>query len=144
MSIVPASDTEQRIHAYGKEIFARLDRRAPMVFSPAWVDDLLMQASMSDEAVKIQLFRFIDALPNLRDSSDVSGHLREYMSEAAPHLPWWGKLGVKMIPRNGLGGKVVAWAADTNAKRMARRFIAGSNVPEAIVAIQKLRERSLA
>lgn len=139
-----ASDTEQRIRAYGKEIFARLDRRGPMVFSPAWLDDQLMQASMSDEAVKIQLFRFIDALPNLRDPAEVSGHLREYMSEAAPHLPWWGKLGVKMIPRNGVGSKVVAWAADTNSKRMARRFIAGSNVPEAIAAIQKLRKRSLA
>lgn len=144
MATVAPLELENRIRAYGLEIFARLDRRGPMVFSPAWIDDLLMQASMSDEAVKIQLFRFIDALPNLRDAGEVSGHLREYLGEAAHQLPWWGKLGVRMIPRNGLGGKAVAWAADTNAKRMARRFIAGSNVPEAISAIQKLRKRSLA
>jgi RHH-type proline utilization regulon transcriptional repressor/proline dehydrogenase/delta 1-pyrroline-5-carboxylate dehydrogenase len=138
------ADREARIRAYGKEIFARLDRRGPAVFTPGWVDDLLMKASMADEAVKVQLFRFIDALPNLRDPEEISGHLREYLSAAGPGLPWWGRLGVKFMPRNGVGGKALAWAADRNARRMAHRFIAGSTVPEAIEAVAKLRRRKLA
>lgn len=144
MSTAVMHDREARARAYGKEIFARLDRRGPMVFSPAWVDDLLMNASMADEAVKIQLFRFIDALPNLRDAGEVSGHLHEYLSAAGPALPWWARWSLKVMPRDGAGGRLLAAAADRNAKRMARRFIAGSNVPEAIDAVGKLRKRRLA
>ena len=75
-------DREERTRAYGQDLFARLDRRGPMVFSPAWLDDQLMQWSMSDPAVKVQMFRFIDALPNLRTSSEISQHLKEYFAEA--------------------------------------------------------------
>ena len=64
--------TEERIRAYGQEIFARLDRRAPVVFSPAWLDDRLMEWSMGDPAIKVQLFRFIDALPNLKSTEEIS------------------------------------------------------------------------
>lgn len=139
-----AADREARIREYGREIFARLDRRGPMVLSPRWLDDQLMNLTMADEAVKVQLFRFIDALPNLRDAAEVSGHLREYLSVASDHLPRWARWGVNRIPESGVGSRLVAWAADTNAKRMARRFIAGTNVPEAIRAVGELRRRSLA
>src|SRR3954468_8915215 len=127
-------DRDARARAYGKEIFARIDRRGPTVFSTAWLDEQLMNLSMADENVKVQLFRFIDALPNLRDSDEVSGHLREYLGAAGPNLPAWARWGVNMIPRNGVGGKMLAWAAQRNARRMARRFIAGTTVPEAIDA----------
>src|SRR5207237_965115 len=79
MSGSRGDDREERTRAYGQDLFARLDRRGPMVFSPAWLDDQLMQWSMSDPAVKVQMFRFIDALPNLRTSSEISQHLKEYL-----------------------------------------------------------------
>src|SRR5437763_953153 len=78
----PTADLDQRTRAYGEEIFARLDRRGPTVFTPAWLDDQLMQWSMGDGAVKVQLFRFIDALPNLKTPEEVSRHLKEYFAEA--------------------------------------------------------------
>src|SRR5436305_3009727 len=137
------SEHETRTRAYGHEIFARLDRGAPTVFSLGWLDDLLMQWSMGEEAVKVQLFRFIDALPNLRDPADVSRHLREYFLEAGNHVAPWVRRGVGLLPENGVGGRLLAWAADRNAKRMARRFIAGSTVDEALVAIAAMRRRSL-
>ena len=49
--------------AYGREIFARVDRQGPPAFTPAWVDELLMDWTMSDEPLKVQLFRFVDVLP---------------------------------------------------------------------------------
>src|SRR5438128_2984204 len=87
--------------------------------------------------------RFIDALPNLRTSSEISQHLKEYFAEAGPAIPAWIRRTVGWLPENGAGGKLLAWAADVNAKRMARRFIAGSNVPEALNAIAALRRKSL-
>ena len=83
------SAVEDRTRAYGRDIFARLDRRGPIPFSPAWLDDRLMALTMGDEAVKVQLFRFIDALPNLKTSDEVAAHLREYFEEAGPSLPAW-------------------------------------------------------
>jgi RHH-type proline utilization regulon transcriptional repressor/proline dehydrogenase/delta 1-pyrroline-5-carboxylate dehydrogenase len=144
MTIATApTSREERTRAYGREIFARLDRRGPLVFSPAWLDDQLMQWSMGDEAVKVQLFRFIDALPNLKSSEEVSQHLKEYFSEAGGHLPPWIRRAVGWLPRDGAGGRLLAWAADRNAKRMARRFIAGSTVEEALETIAAMRRRSL-
>ncbi|MFL5327715.1 MAG: L-glutamate gamma-semialdehyde dehydrogenase [Gemmataceae bacterium] len=137
-------DRDARALAYGREIFARLDRRGPTIFSTAWLDEQLMNLSMADENVKVQLFRFIDALPNLRDSDEVSGHLREYLGAAGPHLPAWARFGVKMLPRGGMAGRALAWTAQRSAKRMARRFIAGTTVPEAIDAVAALRKRTLA
>ncbi|HEY1381416.1 MAG TPA: proline dehydrogenase family protein, partial [Gemmataceae bacterium] len=139
-----ASAVEDRTRAYGRDIFARLDRRGPIPFTPAWLDDRFMQMTMGDAAVKVQLFRFIDALPNLKSSEEIATHLREYFEEAGPHLPPWLRRAAGWLPRDGAGGRVLAWAADRNARRMAHRFIAGSTVAEALDAIAAMRRRSLA
>src|SRR5215813_13403455 len=73
---------EERIHAYGREIFARIDRHGPLPFTPSWFDDRLMNLTMREEALKVQLFRFIDTLPLLRDPNAVADHLREYLEAA--------------------------------------------------------------
>ena len=77
-----ARELDRLTRTYGEELFARIDTRGPMQLSPTWFDDRLMEWSMADEAVKVQLFRFIDALPLLRSPADISRHLREYFGEA--------------------------------------------------------------
>jgi RHH-type proline utilization regulon transcriptional repressor/proline dehydrogenase/delta 1-pyrroline-5-carboxylate dehydrogenase len=135
---------EQLTHAYGREIFARLDGARVMPFSPAWWDQRLMEWSMGDEAVKVQLFRFIDVLPLLEGSEAVNRHLHEYFSEAADRLPPWLQMAVRHMPSNGWAGKILARTARWNAERLARRFIAGADAAEALGAIRALRERDLA
>jgi RHH-type proline utilization regulon transcriptional repressor/proline dehydrogenase/delta 1-pyrroline-5-carboxylate dehydrogenase len=138
-----ASAVEDRTRAYGRDIFARLDRRGPIPFTPSWLDDRLMQLTMGDEAVKVQLFRFIDALPNLKTSDEIATHLREYFQESGPHLPPWMRKAVTWLPRDGVAGRALAWAANHNARRMAHRFIAGSTVAEALKTIAAMRRRPL-
>jgi len=135
---------EQLTHAYGREIFARLDSTRVMPFSPAWWDQRLMEWTMGDEAVKVQLFRFIDVLPLLDGSEAVNRHLHEYFSEAADRLPPWLQVAVRHMPSNGWAGNVLARTARWNAERLARRFIAGADAAEALGAIRALRERNLA
>src|SRR5260370_23908621 len=60
-----ATDLEALTQDYGREIFARVGRQGPFLFSPAWWDERLMQWTMGDPAIKVQLFRFIHALPLL-------------------------------------------------------------------------------
>jgi RHH-type proline utilization regulon transcriptional repressor/proline dehydrogenase/delta 1-pyrroline-5-carboxylate dehydrogenase len=114
------------------------------LFTPRWWDDRLMSWGMGDEAVKVQLFRFVDVLPMLRSSPDaIVRHLREYFAEAEG-VPGWLRLALRLLPRRGLLGRLLARAANYSAERLARRFIAGSNVEEALNAIARLRRRSLA
>ncbi len=138
------SAIDTRTQAYGREIFARLDRQGPVLFTRPWLEDRLMGLGMHDPALKVQLFRFVDTLPYLKQPDEVSRHLREYLNEAGEELPRWVRWGSTLIPNGGLLGKGLAWQARSNAERMARKFIAGSNVAEAVEAVRTMRNRRLA
>jgi RHH-type proline utilization regulon transcriptional repressor/proline dehydrogenase/delta 1-pyrroline-5-carboxylate dehydrogenase len=135
---------DARTKEFGREIFARLDRQGPVLFTRPWLEDRLMGLGMQDPALKVQLFRFVDTLPYLKEPGEVTRHLREYLGEAGGDLPWWARWGRRLIPRGGPLGRVLAWQARTNAERMARKFIAGSHVAEAVEAVRAMRHRRLA
>ena len=141
---MPPDTLEPRVQAIGREIFGRIDRGGPILFTRGWWDDKLMGLTMGNEALKVQLFRFVDTLPYLTDPKEVGRHLREYLTEAKQSLPWWVKAGIGLIPEGGLAGKLLAKSAKSNAEAMARKFIAGSNVQEAIDAVMEMRGKSLA
>ena len=50
---------------------------------------------MKDPAFKVQLFRFVDVFPMLRDSRQVHEYLTECLSEPGVRLPGWMDLGLK-------------------------------------------------
>ena len=137
--------SESRAQSYGREIFARLDRSGPTPLTKPWLDERMMGLTMGHEALKVQLFRFVDTLPYLiADPKELARHLREYLGEAGTNLPGWVRAGVRLLPDGGLGGKALAAAARHNATGMARKFIAGSNVAEAIQAVRAMRSENLA
>jgi RHH-type proline utilization regulon transcriptional repressor/proline dehydrogenase/delta 1-pyrroline-5-carboxylate dehydrogenase len=138
------ADVESLTRSYGREIFARLHRGGVIPFGPSWWDERLMEWSMGDEAVKIQLFRFVDVLPLLHSPETITRHLREYFGEARENLPGWLTLGLRWLPSHGLLGRLLAKTAYRSAERLARKFIAGTNLTEALHAIARLRRRSLA
>ncbi len=138
------AELERLTRAYGQELFARVDRQGALLFSPGWWDERLMDWTMDDPAVKVQLFRFIDVLPQLGAAPAVARHLREYFEEAEESLPAWARLGLHVVPARGLPARMLAGLARTSARRLARRFIAGSNLHEALRAIAELRRRRLA
>ena len=137
-------DIETLTARYGRDIFDRLPRTGPTLFTPSWFDERLMEWSMGDEAVKTQLFRFVDVLPLLRTPAAISRHLREYFGETHARLPGWLTLALRLLPDSGLLGRLMSWTAHRSAERLARKFIAGSNLEEALVAIAGMRRRHLA
>jgi RHH-type proline utilization regulon transcriptional repressor/proline dehydrogenase/delta 1-pyrroline-5-carboxylate dehydrogenase len=143
MAITAETEVEELTRSYGREIFARLDESGPVPFSPSWLDERLMEWSMGDEAVKLQLFRFVDVLPLLNSPASISRHLREYFGEAKG-LPRWMTRGLRWLPSRGVMGGLLSFAAHRSAERLARRFIAGSNLEEVLAAIARMRKRSLA
>src|SRR5260370_22766294 len=137
------AELERLTRAYGQELFARVDRRGPLLLGPRWWDERLMDWTMDDPAVKVQLFRFIDVLPQLADPPSVARHLREYFEQARQGLPACARLGLRLLPARGRAAQMLAGVARTSARRLARRFIAGSNLGEALRGIAGLRNRRL-
>src|SRR5437868_5269304 len=138
------NDLESLTRDYGREIFGRIPMGGPFPFGATWWDERLMEWTMADEAVKVQLFRFIDVLPMLRESGEIGRHLREYFGEVNGRLSGWMRLGLWLLPQRGRVTSVVAALAHRSAERLARRFIAGTNVPEALQTVAELRRRNLA
>ena len=137
---------ETRTLEIGRDLFARARevqaQQAPSIQSN--LDQWLMQEGMKDEAVKAQLFRFVDVLAVLNSPAAVNRHLKEYLAIAGSHLSAWQKAAVRFMPLAGPFGAAQATFARFSAERMARRFIAASDLPGAVKAVNELRLQGLA
>jgi RHH-type proline utilization regulon transcriptional repressor/proline dehydrogenase/delta 1-pyrroline-5-carboxylate dehydrogenase len=138
-----AEALEQRTRQIGRELFDRIGH-GPKPWQRAWWDDRLMNWTLNDPQVRVQLFRFIDALPALRSADSVRRHLSEYLAEAGEHVPWWLRLAVALAPDGSDREALLAWSARTAAAVMARKFIAGATPDQATRTVLGLRGKSLA
>lgn len=134
---------DRRARDLGRELFDRIGR-GPSVWRRAWWDDRFMSLTMSDPLVKVQLFRFIDALPALESADSIRSHLAAYLHEAGTHVPWWRSLGLKLAPEGSPQAGWLALAARTAATHMAGRFIAGETPQAALRNVLRLRGDNLA
>src|SRR5437764_8600158 len=93
---------ERRTREIGRALFDRIGR-GPSPWQRSWWDDRLMALTMGDPTTKVQLFRFIDALPTLKSAGAVSRHLAEYLGEAGDGVPALVRLPLALIPDGALG-----------------------------------------
>ena len=111
-----AEAIERKTRQVGRELFERIGR-GPSPWQGAWWDDRLMSWSLSDPQVRVQLFRFIDALPSLRTAASVRRHLAEYLAEAGGNVPWWLRMAVALAPAGSDRETLLAWSARSAARR---------------------------
>ncbi|MEW4566271.1 proline dehydrogenase family protein [Tautonia sp. JC769] len=141
---VPGSRAvEERTREIGRTLFRQIGR-GPSPFDRSWWDDQLMGLTMEDPEVKVQLFRFIDALPTLVEPASVRRHLNEYLEEAGDRVPSLMSIPLSMAPTGPVGDKMLARMARAAATRMARRFITGSTPEEAFRSVLNLRRKGVA
>src|ERR1700677_2162521 len=135
---------EAETQAVGRDLLANLERRSPSIFERRWWDDRILSWAMTDESVKVQMFRFVDVLPMLHNHEAITCHLQEYFDEVRTHLPWAVRLGLEISQPNTVLGKALALNARRNAMRMSQRFIAGAKVEEVLQAVARLRKQGFA
>ena len=136
-------DVEGRVRAIGRDLFRGIGR-GPGFWQRGWWDDRLMAMTMNDHATKVQLFRFIDALPTLVRPASTRRHLIEYLDEAGPGVPKLVAAPLALAPSGPLGDRLLADIARFAATTMAKRFIAGSTPDEAFATVKSLRRKGLA
>ncbi len=137
-----AATVEREALEIGRNLFAEVGR-GPSIRERGWWDDRVMDLTMGDPEIKVQLFRFIDALPSLATAEDVGGrgpgghrqnlpsdrtHRRQ--SDAQDHEP-------------GDPARHLAEVFAEVATHMARKFIASSTPLEAFESVKNLRRRGV-
>ncbi len=142
---IPAADDprEHRAREVGRALFERVGR-GPSPVDRGWWDDRMMGLTLGDPTVKVQLFRFVDAMPTLAGPEAIRRHLAEYLDEAGDRVPWWLRAAVALAPAGSRRARALAAAAKAGATHMARRFIAGATPDEALRTVLVLRRRRIA
>lgn len=138
-----ADAIERRTQEIGREIFAGIDTRGPSIIRREWWDNWVMDWSMTDERLKVQLFRFIDVLPMLHTPDAVAAQIQAYFNDDDVPLPRLAKLGAKFAKPGKWLGRFAANLVKNNTARLARRFIAGTTPDEVIRSVESLREQNM-
>ncbi len=139
------ADREARIRRAGIALFEAA-ARAPRGLSRHDVDMRLMEWAMRDERFKVQLFHFVDVLPMLPDYDALLDHLVEYLGAEGVRFPLLeavGARGLRTAAANRVAGPVLAALTRAQITGMARNFIAGANIVEAVAVIRRLRARGM-
>ena len=135
------STLDQRIIIRGKEFFESIKGEAPSIFNKGWWMGRVMDWSMHNEAFKVQLFRFIDVLPYLNTSESLTRHIREYFAADDQDVPAVMKWGARTAGIAGrLTGAIMNMLIRSNLEGMARQFIIGENIKDALKTIKKIRK----
>ena len=137
-------EIENRTQELGKFLWNQLERRRPSVLDSRWWEDKLLNQITNNESIKAQLFRFVDVLPMLKSHTSVNQHLHEYFEEVRAHLPWAIKLGLDFSDHNPVLSRVLSYSARANTRRMATKFIAGSNSEEVLQTVKRIRDQGFA
>ena len=124
----------------GQEVFRRMESQSTSIFNKDWWYGRIMDWSMKNESFKTQMFRFVDVLPYLSSSEEVSRHLKEYFAEGG-EIPSIFNVGMGL---GSLAPGLMASAVRKNVTQMAKMFIVGEDGHEAFPVLTKNRKMGLA
>ncbi len=125
----------------GEKIFSSMESEGGSIFNKDWWYGKIMDWSMKNESFKTQMFRFVDVLPSLQSSSEVSRHMKEYFSEGGEDIPSIFNMGLGL---GSLAPGLMAGAVKKNVTEMARMFITGESGEDALSVLKKARKNKIA
>ena len=100
----------------------------------------LMDWAMQDEAFKVQIFRFVDCFPTLKDNDSVYEHLTDYLAQPGVTPPPFVATALKA---GGLMKGVVTKTMSTQITSMASKFICGTDAASSLPALRKIWDSGL-
>ncbi len=131
------SDIEPAVLRIGEDLASLSAHRTPILFERRWWSQAAINLAVQDPAFKTQLFRFIDMLPSIADDERVVAFADEYFGDQSAQafgLRW----GLKALAVTGLGARLSGHAIRSQVEQMARNFIAGSSVTDALPTLAEL------
>ncbi|MGF1492601.1 MAG: L-glutamate gamma-semialdehyde dehydrogenase [Microcoleaceae cyanobacterium] len=107
-------------------------------------DDKLLDWTMGNPGLRVQMFRFIDCMPALRSKPEIAAHLQEYLTTEEVELPEALKKLLNFANPDSMPGKLAATTVAPAVETLAHKYIAGDTIPEVIKTLEKLRKDKLA
>ncbi|MEO1132381.1 MAG: proline dehydrogenase family protein, partial [Cyanobacteria bacterium J06639_1] len=107
-------------------------------------DDRLLAWAMENPGLRVQLFRLIDCLPALHDKTDIARHLQDYLSAPGVELPGALKSLLEFPQPDSVPGQLAATTLTKAVETLARKYISGETLPQALKTLQQLRQHKQA
>ncbi len=123
------SGLEPQTFAFGTEMLKRARAHKSGLLSSAFYSDALMNWSMKDPNFKVQMFRFVDAFPVLKNTDDVYDHLNDYLSQPGVTVP--GVIATALAAGK-LAKGIAVGTIRKQIEGMAGKFIAGADAASAL------------
>jgi RHH-type transcriptional regulator, proline utilization regulon repressor / proline dehydrogenase / delta 1-pyrroline-5-carboxylate dehydrogenase len=144
MGLRMSSDIESRIRKTGYHLYDLMEQESGSIFSKQYWAGKLFEWCMHNEAFKVQMFRFIDVFPYLKDTDSIISHIQQYFSDPALNFSSSVNWGIKYVSPSWMTSGIIARGIARNIGRVARQFIAGSSPEDALPVLEKLRSKGLA
>ena len=135
---------EKDIRQVGEQIFAAMKGQTPSVFNKDWWSGKVMDLSMKDDAFKIEMFRFVDVFPTLKNSVQVAEHIQEYFCRPEQDFPAMFQFGLSRVAPDGIIARKAAGLIEGQMTGMAKKFIAGTTAAEAVDVLHQIWDSDLA
>ncbi|NJN30151.1 MAG: L-glutamate gamma-semialdehyde dehydrogenase [Synechococcales cyanobacterium RM1_1_8] len=107
-------------------------------------DDKLLAWTMENPGLRVQMFRLIDALPALKSKPEIARHLQEYLGDESVELPQALKGLLNFTSGDSLPGQTAATTLSTAVETLAKKYISGETLPQALKSLEQLRKQSMA
>ena len=120
---------EARLQVIGADMLNRSRAHKTGLLSAKFYSDALMEWSMKDPNFKVQMFRFVDAFPVLKETDDIYDHLQDYLGQPGVTVPTPIAAAMKVgTLAKGLAVKTIGGQIHS----MAEKFIAGIDAASAV------------
>lgn len=106
-------------------------------------DDKVLEWTMANPGLRVQMFRFIDAIPALQSKEEIANHFQQYMSAEAVELPSALKGMINFSDPNSFPAQTAAATITKAVETLAYKYIAGENIAEVIKTIERMRKSGM-
>ena len=135
---------EKDVVRMGRQIFDAMKGQKPSVFNKDWWSGKVMDLSMKDEAFKVEMFRFVDVFPTLKNPVQVAEHIQEYFCRPEQDFPAMFQFGLSRVAPDGMIARKAASLIAGQMTGMAQKFIAGTTAAESMTVLRQIWDSDLA
>ncbi|MGA8753352.1 proline dehydrogenase family protein [Candidatus Deferrimicrobium sp.] len=121
----------------GLEIFRLMEAEPPAVFNKKFWAGKLMEAAMEHPELKVALFRFIDVLPTLTTTRQLSQHIKEYFLSGESQFTGVAKT-LLSGAATGFTAGIAASLIRQNIMGFSKNFIVGENPKDAVKTLRRI------
>ena len=129
---------EAAVRAIGEQILKLTEGQSASIFKRDYWNGQIMDWSMTMPEFKVEMFRFVDVLPVLHDSTEVARHIQEYFCRPDQDFPKALQWGLKSLSPGSVVARLAAGQIERNVVGMAKTFIAGTDAKDALPKLKAM------